>query len=118
MPSGSVTTRVQLPIEAKPVDMIINDRWFNPTDTVARYECLYRLSLCRKTLGIKDNQWHSITIKWNNGKPAQVFVDDKKRMKLPLINASQHGPSYLHLLSGNTPDNIGILIESTTAKAQ
>ena len=108
---GTVALRIKLPRESKNVDLILNDRWFNPTDTVARYECMYTLPLNRKSLKIKDEDWHNVTIDWQHNKRAVVRVDGSRRGTLPIIGKTEHGVSYLHFLGGKTPDSEGIFIE-------
>lgn len=115
LPTGQVSVKVKFPAQAQNVDLIINDRWFNPADTVARDQCQYLVSLNRKNLRIKDDLWHTVTVKWDAGTKADVMVDGSKRFTVPLKSSSQHGPSYLHLLGGNRPDDVGVLIESVSA---
>ncbi len=110
--SGSITTRIMIPKEAKRVELILNDRWFNPTDTVARYENQYIVALTREELKIRDNKWHDVTIKWHEDGNAEVFVDGKRRKKLKQNFSAEHGISYLHFLGGKTVDPVGIMIES------
>ncbi|GIJ97857.1 hypothetical protein CAPN001_24260 [Capnocytophaga stomatis] len=46
-----------------------------------------------------------------------MYVDDKKRMKIPLKNHSQHGLSYVHFLSDTKIDDKGYEIEWVKAEA-
>lgn len=115
--SGEVTLRVMMPKESQKVDLVINDRWFNPTDTVAKHKGIYNIPLERKALKIKDDKWHNITVKWQDGKSAEVYVDKRRVLKTPVINKTLHGASYLHLISGKVQDDKGILIESVEAKS-
>lgn len=101
-PDGSLTMHLRLPQKAALVTLVLNDRWFNPTDTVARYEGMYHVSLTRKILGIRDENWHDVQIFWHKNQPANVFVDGKQRVKLPVIGRTEHGVSYLHLLGEHT----------------
>ena len=89
----------------------MNDRWFNPTDTVARYECMYRLDLNRETLRIRDDKWHTVTVEWEKNAPATLLVDGRRRGKLPMVAETEHGVSYLHFLGGREPDTKGVFIE-------
>ncbi|MGL4851129.1 MAG: sialidase family protein [Phocaeicola sp.] len=114
-PNGEVKVRLQIPEGAQTVDLLLNDRWFNPTDTVARQKCMYRLPLTRKGLKIKHSNFFTLSIKWSAGGKATVFVDGQRRMTLPLVSPTLHGPSYLHFVGGHIPDSTGILIESVEA---
>lgn len=111
---GSVTASIRLPEGSQEIKMILNDRWFNPADTVARYSGMYETGLSRAALGIKNDRWHEVKISWDlDGSPyATLYVDGKKKgKKLPLRNPSQAGISYLHFISGNIPDSRGADIE-------
>lgn len=102
-PDGAVSLRIQLPAQAATVNLVLNDRWFNPTDTVARYECMYKLPLTRKQLRINDDKWHEVTVLWRKNRPATLKVDGRKRGTLPLVSKTEHGISYLHLLGERIP---------------
>ena len=115
-PNGEVNISLQLPEESQTVDLVLNDRWFNPTDTVAKSECMYTLPINRKYLKIKDEEWHLLTIRWEKNKAAKLFVDGKKRATLPAISSTEHGVSYLHFLGRHIPDSTGIFIETLEAK--
>ncbi len=126
MRKGEFTASLKIPSGSSGVSMLLNDRWFNPSDTVAGYECIYRLNLDRKQLGIKDDKWHEITVEWDLDKGAKhsavVKVDGKKRnIKVPQLNPSLHGISYVHFIAVPVPgvpssDNPGIVIESVEAR--
>lgn len=110
-PDGKVSLRIKLSPHAQRVDLVLNDRWFNPTDTVARHEGMYTLPLQRERLRISDEQWHEVTVTWRKNREAKVFVDGKRRGSLPLHKPTEHGISYLHLIGGHTPDKEGLWIE-------
>lgn len=124
MRSGEFSTSVKIPDHSESVSLVLNDRWFNPSDTVARYDGIYHLRLDRKALGIKDNEWHTITLKWDldaKTPSAAVLVDGRRKTKLPQLNQSQHGISYVHFLAepGENKDSVnnpGILIERVSAR--
>ena len=109
--NGFVKLSMKFPKDSKNVDLILNDRWFNPTDTVARYQCMYTVALNRKQLRISDEEWHTVTIHWQQNKRAMVRVDGRKRGTLPIVSPTEHGISYLHLLGGKEIDTKGIYIE-------
>ena len=108
---GFVKLNMKFPKGSRSIDMVLNDRWFNPTDTVAKYQCMYTIPLNRKQLRIHDEAWHSVTIHWQQNKPAVVRVDGRKRTILPIQSSTEHGISYLHLLGGRDIDTTGIYID-------
>lgn len=110
-PDGSVNVSLKIPKGSKGIQLVLNDRWFNPTDTVARYECMYKLYLDRKTLRIKDDKWHKVTVEWKRNAPATLLVDGRKRGILPVVSKTEHGISYLHFLGGREPDDKGVFVE-------
>ncbi|MEG0992289.1 MAG: sialidase family protein [Bacteroidales bacterium] len=118
---GAFITSIRIPEGSRGGELMLNDCWFNPTDTTATWFSSYTLPLSREKLGIKDNGFHTLRIEWdlNDGKTlARVFVDKQKRpvCELPLQNAIQHGISYVHFISARKPDSIGFDIESVCTK--
>lgn len=112
--NGELSLSLRIPEEATAVRLLLNDRWFNPSDTVARHFAMYEKLLSRRSLGIKDTKWHTVKIVWNlhsKTPSAVLYVDGKRKQRLPLLHPSIHGMSYLHLISGNTPDVTGIDVE-------
>ena len=112
---GKLTLNVKLPENSENTFLMLNDRWMNPCDTVAKHEAVFRLQLSRKLLKISDDKWHTITIEWNltreNGEAA-VFVDGKRRIKrIAQLHSSQHGLSYVHLLACPTAEPQPVYID-------
>lgn len=114
---GSFTTSVRIPAGSEGGELLLNDRWFNPTDTTAGWFSSYGLPLTREGLGIKDDRFHTIRIEWNltddGVTNARVFIDKQKKpvYELPLRNVVQHGISYVHFMGAKSPDKIGFDIE-------
>lgn len=123
MKRGAFTASVRIPEGSENVELVLNDRWFNPSDSVSCYESMYRLPLDRKQLGIKDDAWHSVTVEWKLDSPkdkgARVRVDGKlRRQRLPLQNPSLDGISYVHFIALPAPaTSQGIYVEEVRAKA-
>lgn len=122
MQKGTFTTSVRIPEGSNHVSLLLNDRWFNPSDTVARYQSLYELKLDRKQLGIRDNRWHEISIRWDLSQKnpfARIQVDGKNRnLRLPLGNPSKAGISYVHFIASPAKANPGIYVEWVKATKQ
>ncbi len=117
---GNFSTSLQIPAGADGHTLVLNDRWFNPSDTVARHEGIYILPLSRRKLGIKDDKWHTLTIDWDldSRSGATVRVDGRKRLTLPAANPSADGISYVHFLAEPTQTDASprpILIERVSA---
>ncbi len=121
MKKGNFSTSIRIPADSDQIYLLLNDRWFNPSDIEASNACMYKLPLNRKQLGIKDDQWHTIFISWDTEKPkssATVFVDGKKRsISLPLLNATEVGINYAHFMAlPSDKENEGIDIEWVKAQ--
>lgn len=117
---GEFAVSLRIPKESKEVKLLLNDRWFNPSDTVARYFAMHEIFLSRQSLGINNDDWHRVEVKWDLDKPAAhatVYVDGKRKKKFPLLNKSLHGISYVHFISGNLKDERGIDIEWVKSKS-
>lgn len=103
MKKGTFTVSLRIPEGSHSVSLLLNDRWMNPSDTVARYQSMYELPLTRKQLGVKDDRWHEVSLEWDllQKRPqARVWVDGRLRpLRLPLKNKSQNGISYVHFIA-------------------
>ena len=109
--NGLVSLRVKFPEGAQKAHLILNDRWMNPCDTVALYEGIYTLELDRRRLKIKDDRWHTVSVGWQHNQKASVAVDGRRCGTLPLKNRTEHGLSYIHLLSGDVAGETGIYVD-------
>ncbi len=114
--NGELSVGLKMAQGAQDANLILTDHWFNPTDTVSLYQGQYIVKLNRKELKIKDDKWHTLRIVWQHNGIATLYVDNKKVGKRELNNPTQHGVSYLHILGGDKPDNIGVLIDGVSAK--
>lgn len=117
---GRITASIQFNSSDTKGKLLLNDRWFNPTDTVAGHFAPFKVPLNPVQLRIKDNKSHLLEVKWDLDavRPhALVTVDGKQRMRIPLANESLHGLSYLHLLSDSNPGDKGYLVEWVKAEA-
>ena len=99
-------------------ELLLNDRWFNPPiqQPITSRRLPFHLA---KQLNIKDDKEHILKVVWDThaGRPkADVFVDGRKQMSIPLTNASLHGISYVHFLSSDRPGDKGYSIQWVEAK--
>lgn len=93
--------------------LLLNDRWFNPSDSTAALFAPYVLKIDRKTLGIKDDRFHRLVLTWDLDKKHSgkiVSVDGKRRFRLPLLADCPHGLFYLHLLSSTVKGDQGYIV--------
>ncbi|AVM58103.1 exo-alpha-sialidase [Bacteroides heparinolyticus] len=121
MKQGEFTARIRIPERSEQVSLLLNDRWMNPSDTVARYECMYELKLNRKELCIRDDGWHELSLRWDlsqGDSHARLFVDGKRnRCLIPLKNKTCHGISYVHFIASPAPENPGVYVDWVKACA-
>ncbi|MGL5317176.1 MAG: sialidase family protein [Bacteroidales bacterium] len=121
--SGEFKTSVRITSASKGGELVLNDRWFNPTDTVATHFGMYTIPLDRQKLNISDDQFHTLTVRWNtqaSHTSAEVFVDKRKKPELivPIRNRTQHGISYAHFLTARETDAVGFDIASVEARKE
>ncbi len=128
MRRGRFATSLRIPEGCRGVSLLLNDRWFNPSDTVACHEAIYALRLDRRELGIGDDGWHEVALEWDldaqDAPEARVRVDGRlRRVRLPQLNACRDGISYVHFIArpvaplsdGRCP---GICVERVVAEAR
>lgn len=111
---GSFSTSIRFNHSSVKGKLLLNDRWFNPTDSTATHFAPFEIQLDAKKLKILDNSFHTLRVEWDLNKKnpkAEVYVNDKKRGTVPLKNHSQHGLSYVHFLSDTQADDEGYDIE-------
>ena len=116
---GKFTTSIRFNNLDSNGELLLNDRWFNPTDSTASYFAPFAIPLNPKKLRIKDNKAHTLRVEWDLDakKPnASVYVDNKKRITIPLANPSLHVLSYVHFLSDNRADDKGYIVEWVKAE--
>lgn len=120
---GTLTLRVKVPEGCDRARLLLNDHWYNPSDTVARTDCMYDCSLSRKDLGIRDDEWHTLSISWDlhadspAARRATVMVDGHRRTRIPLLKQPPLGISYVHLMAMPTSEMTpGFYVESVEVK--
>lgn len=126
MRRGRFSASLRIPEGCERVSLLLNDRWFNPSDSVARYEAMYELPLDRRQLGIGDDAWHEVVLEWDLTRDetpeARIRVDGRlRRRRLPLRNASADGICYAHFIALPTQQQrqpgAGICVERVEARA-
>ncbi|MFK5972113.1 MAG: sialidase family protein [Flavobacteriaceae bacterium] len=120
---GEVKIRLKVNKGFQGVLISLQDRWFNPIDTIANKYAMFNFTIKEDLL--KHDVWYTIKLEWNNANNQEtgycnLFIDDKKlNHQLSLKNKTKNGISYLHFslpLSGEL--NNGVLIESIQTKIE
>ncbi|MHC5310610.1 sialidase family protein [Myroides sp. LJL116] len=119
---GVLTTNIRITGGDENISLILNDRWFNPSDKVAKAQNIFEIQLNPKDLGISDDKWHTVSIHWdlNQKKPrAFVMVDGKKtKQTIPLNDSSLHGISYAHFIATpNTDKQTNLFIKDISVES-
>ena len=102
---GSLDVGISIPRGQQRVRLLLNDHWYNPSDSVARTDCMYDLALDRRQLGIGDDGFHTLSLTWDleaakaADRCAVVTVDGRRRVRLPLLKEAPLGISYVHFLA-------------------
>lgn len=116
---GAFTASIRFNDSRSKGELVLNDRWFNPTDTTAPHFAPFVIPLDPKRLKISDGNAHILRVEWDidsRNPRAEVYVDNRKRMSIPLTNASLHGLSYAHFLSDDRPGDKGYAIQWVKAE--
>lgn len=126
--AGEVRITLRLSKGGQGIRICLMDRFFCPTDSVARNYAQYAIEIDGKgqikgTKNIlKPDVWHELVIKWTDSKKKEAkFCLGKKGAMLstPLIYPSENGISYLHLQStAKKADYCGTLIREVSAKVK
>lgn len=124
---GEINFRIQFRKDFEGLNINLSDRWFNPTDTVAKYYAMHSLyipkNLIINNLELKPNKWYNIKLKWtgandeNNGN-CKFYIDNKMVDQIPLNNKTVNGISYIHFILPFENENKGILVESISAEVR
>jgi hypothetical protein len=117
--SGQVRLRVRMPQGSAGAQIVLADRWFNPTDPVVAsfVPFVLRLDAAGAINGrpvVRHDCWHWLTIRWDlESTPAATFqIDEGVQEALPQLKPSMNGICYVHLQSmATSEDHQGLLIE-------
>ena len=128
---GEFSLDLYLTDEFKGAHISLVDRWFNPVDTTAYKHAMYGIDIdaaayLAKTIKLNRNEWYHIKLAWEpsaqNGQLSDCKISingQEQRIKLPLINHTQNGISYVHLQSrANEVDLGGFYVDNFVAKVE
>ncbi|WP_051554535.1 sialidase family protein [Maribacter antarcticus] len=114
---GAVQVKIKLNKDFKGMQISLNDRWFNPIDTVANQYAMFNIEIPQDFLPI--GTWYDVKLEWANVNNSNtgyctIFINNKKLdTKIPLKNKTINGISYIHFaLPLKNERSNSILIES------
>ena len=114
---GSVCLDICMPADDDGISLLLNDHWMNPCDTVARHYSMAAVELSRKSLKIRDDSIHSVSLTWDDCSSGKgrvtVHVDGKKRSVIPICKTTPLGISYIHLQADRP--SAGVYVKSVKA---
>ncbi len=111
---GELTTSLAFNDANGKATILLNDRWFNPSDTTARHFAPFALEISAAKLKLKPNKFYTLRLEWDidaKKTQAKLYIDNKKRLQVPLKNQSLHGLSYVHFLSESSTEDQGYRID-------
>jgi hypothetical protein len=117
---GTFSTRIYLRPGGKGGRISLIDRWFNPTDTLAKRYAMFSLAfdgMGNTEIGpvLKPGKWVELTFEWNNlqnGNCRLKINGSHSSKTLPLHFPSVNGINYVHFQSvTHQEDKDGYLIE-------
>ena len=108
---GAVTLQMQTP--GAGVTLSLTDRWFNPSDLHAPGYAAFSTLVQQ----LAPDVWSTVRVEWDLDAGAAVLaVNGRRQADLPLLNPSETGLNYLHLLAlAGTPEDPGTLVRSFRA---
>lgn len=107
---GKMTLRLMLQKGFGGASIALADRFFDPTDPNGEKKAVFLLPLGTDGV-LEPERWCSVELAWNAGE-CRVSVDGKEKAKLPLLNQTENGISYLRLRStAPATDSAGMLVE-------
>jgi len=126
--NGEFETKILLKDGFKGGIIALNDRWFQPTDSQGERTAMFRLEIptngkIKKSTQLENEKWYTIRLVWKGVLNAsedscEVYINGKlQTTKLPLLNASINGISYVRFRStAINPDTNGFYVEYVKSK--
>lgn len=113
---GEITARIRLPAGSEGAILSLNDRFFDPSNTLGEKAALFQARV--KPENIKPDTWHTLSLRWDLSRDqCEHRLDDKLIAILPLHARTLNGVSYLRIRSAaETPDPHGIVIRHVKAE--
>jgi BNR repeat-like domain len=115
--SGTLTTRMRIRQGCLGGSIALNDRMFDPSNDDGERLAVYRMAFGKEaqvgSTSLEKDRWYDVRIQWNlDQSQAELFIDDRLVEKLPLLNKTLNGISYVRLRStANEIDPAGFLVD-------
>lgn len=113
---GELSARVRIPEGSKGAIFSLNDRFFDPSNTLGEDSAVFQARVSGDDL--KPDAWHTLSLRWDLGRSqCEYRLDDKLISTLPLHSRTLNGVSYVRIRSAaNSPDPQGIIIRRVQAQ--
>jgi BNR repeat-like domain len=115
--SGTLSTRIRLGKGCLGASIALNDRMFDPSNDDGERLAMYRVDFTADarigTLQLETDRWYDLRVEWAlSQSDARLFINDRFAEKLPLLNDTLNGLSYVRLRSSATSiDATGFLVD-------
>ena len=122
---GTYTARIKLEPGGRGGRICLIDRWFNPTDTLARRYAMYSLTFEGEgQIGgepaLQPGKWQELSFRWEDSRSTacRLYIDGQPFSRpLELARPSENGICYVHFQStAEEEDRAGFLIEAVRAQ--
>jgi hypothetical protein len=107
---GELTARIRLPTGSKGSIFSLNDRFFDPSNTLGEDAAVFQARVTSENT--QPDTWHTLSLNWDlSSGRCEYRLDDQLIASLPLHSRTLNGVSYLRIRSAaSTPDLHGIII--------
>jgi len=113
---GELTARIRLPAGSKGAIFSLNDRFFDPSNTLGEDAAVFQTRVTAENT--QPDTWHTLSLRWDLGNnQCEYRLDDKLITTRPLSSRTLNGVSYVRIRSAaSTPDPHGIIIRHVKAQ--
>lgn len=109
---GEIVLKAKFNKGFKGAKIMLHDRWINPSDQLAETLALASVRL-PESLG--DGSTRTLRLEFDAGeKSARLFDGGRKIAETPIGRSAPIGISYLHIQSGKSPSDAGMLLLSVS----
>lgn len=113
---GELTARIRLPAGSQGVIFSLNDRFFDPSNTLGEDAAVFQARVT--TDNAKADEWHTLSLRWDLERgQCEYRLDDVLVAALPVQSRTLNGVSYLRIRSAAvTPDPHGVIVRYVKAQ--